>query len=531
MFGYSKAEMLNKKVTELIEHNDLEKFIHGCEYVSSGKNTWGTEISVLDINFNVIHTNIFIYPTFKGGVFDGFIFIVEDISKDILLHQLRRKVAEMEKYNEATVDFFTSTTAAVLNTISYKISLVVKVVVGFIILFLLYAYNFEIDELAKGSGKFIPLSKVKHLKHLEGGVITGIFVKEGDIVKEGQVLVTLDPIQYQTKFNENKKRILQLKAKLARLKAEYSNTKLQEIKCEDSNCDSKVIENEIKLYYSDLQELNKNISKQLEQLAAQESALKDARNKYKTAKENYYSLKEEYDAKKELLKQKVFSLYEIKTLKRDLNKAYSDMKSAKESIAQTKSKIKEIKNSIEETKLIFRNKAANEHNNALAELNGLEEQQKNLQDIIKRTVVRSPVDGTINELFVHTIGTSIAPGTEILNIVPDSKQLVAEVKISPTDIGKLHIGQEVELKVTAYDYSIYGDLKGKIVNISPDTITDPNDRKEYYLIYVKTKTNYLDNNEKYKVKVGMKVNASVVVGKKTIMAYLLKPILKTVQKD
>ena len=530
LLGYSKNEVLGKSATKFIRYEDVEKFTHGCEYVSShGKEAWGTELSMIDTNLIDITTRIFIYPSFSAGKLDGFIIIIKDITNDILLHQLRRKLAQSQKNNDTMLDFLTSTTAAVLNTISYKISAVIKIIVIFIVLFLIYATNFEIDELVRGNGKIIPVSKVKHLKHLEGGIVTDIFVKEGDNVKKGQILVKLDPVAYKSKYNENRARIMLLKAKIERLKAEFNNKKIDEIKC-DGECNKQIIRDELSLYHSDVAKLQQTISKQLEQIKTQESVLKDAKSKYKISKENYLSLKEEYNVKKSLVKQKVFYVYEIRNLKRELNKIESEMKSAKETIAQTQSKIQEIRNTIEETKMSFRNKAAQEHNDVLNELSRLQENQKSLLDIISRTSIKSPIDGTVNELFIHTIGSSIPPGSEVLSIVPNSRELVAEARVLPADIGKIHIGQDAELKVTAFDYAIYGDLKGKIINISPDTIF-AEDRKEYFLVYVKTKRNYLDNNEKYKVKVGMKANVNIIVGKKTIMSYLLKPILKSVQKD
>jgi len=207
------------------------------------------------------------------------------------------------------------------------------------------------------------------------------------------------------------------------------------------------------------------------------------------------------------------------------------MRSAKETIVQTRTQIQEIKNGMEETVLTFRNKASSQYNETIAEILRLKETRKSLEDVIERTVIRSPVDGVVKELFVHTIGTSIQPSADILTVVPDNYEMIAEVKMKPEEIAKLHIGQDVKLKVTAFDYSIYGDLEGKITNISPDTITDKDTGESHYLIYVKTKKNYLNNNEKYKIKVGMMVNADVLVGKKSILSFLLKPILKTTQRD
>ena len=302
------------------------------------------------------------------------------------------------------------------------------------------------------------------------------------------------------------------------------------IDCKDG-CDKKLLDLEKTFYKTNQKELNKNISKQQEQLKAKQSELFDGQNKLNNLSTNYNILEKEFLVKKDLEKKKIFTKYELGLLERELNDAKSARDSAKELIVQIRTQIQEIKDGIEETKLNFRNKASLQYNETLAEILRLKEAKKNLEDIIRRTVIKSPVDGIVKELFVHTIGTSIQSSAELLTVVPDNYEMVAEVKIKPEEIAKLHIGQPVKLKVTAFDYSIYGDLEGKITNISPDTIEDKDSGENHYLIYVKTKKNYLHDNEKYKIKVGMMVNADVLVGKKSIMAFLLKPILKTTQRD
>ena len=531
MFGFGENEANGENLKVLIQHDDYIKFYNGCEYVAThGREGWGTDIKMLNRTNEVIHTHTFIYPRFDAGVLVGFTFIIEDITKKILLHKLQVKQLAAEKYNSNMLEFVSSTSAAVLDTVSYKVSAVVKLVVSFIFLFLVYATVFDIDEIARGSGSFIPTSKVQHLKNYEGGILSALYVTEGDSVKKGQILAKLNPIAHQSKLDENKIRINALQAKLARLKAEATGKAMEEIECEEG-CDEKLIQLEKKYYKSNKEQLEKNIAKQVEQLKSKESALVDAKSKYKILDTNYRSLKDEFEAKKELEKKKIFTKYELNMLQRSLNDAKSARKSAKELIVQTEAQIKEIKKSIEETKLTFRNKAASEYNDSLAEKLRLEETQKNLEDIIKRTVIRSPVNGVVKELFVHTIGSSIQSSAELMTIVPDNYEMIAEVKIKPEEIAKLHVGQTAKIKVTAFDYSIYGDLKGKIVYISPDTIFDKETGSDFYIIHVKTEKNYLNNNEKYKIKVGMMVNADILVGKKSIMSFLLKPILKTTQRN
>ena len=531
LFGYGIQESIGESYKILIQHEDAEKFYNGCEYVSShGKEAWGTDIRMLSINNDTIYTHTFIYPMFVAGALDGFTFVIEDISSQKLLHKLQRKVLASEKFHETTLDFVSSTSAAVLDTVSSKISSVVKIVVGFVMLFLLYAVSFNIDEISKGSGKFIPTSKVQHLKNLEGGIVESIYVHDGDSIKKGQILLKLSPISHQVKLDENKIRLFELHSKSVRLKAESQDTPMEKITCE-MDCDKNLVKLEEIYYASNQRELNQNISKQQEKLKYQKSALVDAQNKFDILEENFLMLSEEFDTKKDLSKQKIFTKYEIRTLERELNDALSNKRSAAETIIQVQTQIEEIKNGIEETKLTFSNKASLQYSETISEISRLKETQKNIEDIIERTVIRSPVDGVVKELFVHTIGSSVQPSSELLTVVPDVYEMIAEVKMKPEEIAKLHVGQSVKLKVTAFDYSIYGDLNGKITNISPDTIVDKETGDSHYLIYIKTKSNYLNNNEKYKIKVGMMVNADILVGKKSIMSFLLKPILKTTQKD
>jgi adhesin transport system membrane fusion protein len=244
---------------------------------------------------------------------------------------------------------------------------------------------------------------------------------------------------------------------------------------------------EINYYNSNQKELKKNLSKQQEKLNYQKSALIDAQNKFNILVENYVMLQEEFNTKQELEKRKIFTKYEIRVLERELNDSLSAKQSAAETINQVRSQIQEIKEGMEETKLVFRNKASLQYTETIAELLRLQETEKNLQDIINRTIIRSPVDGVIKELLVHTIGSSVQASLELLTIVPDAYEMIAEVKMKPEDIAKLHIGQSVKLKVTAFDYSVYGDLTGKIINISPDTILDKETGESSYMIYIKTK--------------------------------------------
>lgn len=531
IMGYNDDSLRNQNFSKVIDQDSVSKFYNGCEYVKSKDHeSWGTELTLRSVYDQDIYTKTVICPTFYEDKHSGFILVIQDITSAKLLHKLQVKMFSQEKLDSGSLDFVSTTSAAVIDTISYKISMIVKIVVSFILLFIVYAVAFDIDELARGTGKFIPTSKIQSLRNYEGGILSSIEVAEGDSVVKGQVLLRLNTLAHQTKLDENRIRLAELLAKVVRLEAESTGLDIDKIVCH-KNCDEKLLKIEKSYYISNISALNKNISKQYEQVKSKQSELIAAKNRYIILKTNYSMLKKEFKVKKVLEKKKIFTKYELGLLERELNDSKSSLDGSKELVVQLKNQIQEIKDGIEETKLNFRNKASLQYGETLSEILRLQETKKNLEDIIRRTVVRSPVNGIVKELFVHTLGTSVQSSAELLTIVPDNYEMVAEVKIKPEEIAKLHIGQKVKLKVTAFDYSIYGDLEGRITNISPDTITDKDTGENQYLIYVKTKKNYLNNNEKYKIKIGMMVNADVLVGKKSIMSFLLKPILKTTQRE
>jgi len=530
ILGYSIDTFKDDTFSSIILKESTSKFYNGCEYVkNNGRESWGTEIIFESIEGKDIYTNLIINPTFQSSKLVGFIFVIHDTTNEKLLHKLQVKMFAQEEIKQNTLEFVSSTSAAILDTISYKVSVVVKIVVSFIILFLLYTTIFDIDEIARGTGSFVPSSKVQQLKNYESGVISQIYVTEGDSVKKDQILVKFNNIAHKAKLDENKIRLSELKAKVARLKAESLGIDMEKLTCLD-DCDKEQFDLEKTFYISNMRELQKNLSKQKEQLKSKESSLQDAEHRFEILKTNYKILSDEFKIKKALEKQKIFTRYELGQLERELNDAQSEKRSAQEMIIQTKTQIQEIKNGIDESVLTFKNKASLQYNEVSAEISRLEEAKKNLQDVISRTIIRSPISGVIKELFVHTLGSAIESSAKLLSIVPDNYEIVAEIKIPPAEIAKLHIGQKVKLKVTAFDYSIYGDLDGKIIFISPDTITDKDTGENFYIAHVKTKVNYLKDNEKYKVKIGMMVNADILVGKKSIMSFLLKPILKATEK-
>ena len=530
-FGYTRDELIDEKYNILVDYEDAQKFYNGCEYVSThNKEAWGTDMKMISRDNRVLYTHTFIYPLFEAGVLKGFTFVIKDINDKYVLTKWKVDQLKKEKYQETTLEFMKNTSVAILNTVNSKVSLVVKIIFFIIMVFMIWAISFDIEEIVKGSGKIIPTTKVKHIRNLDGGVVEKFYVTDGANVKNGQLLLKLSDVSYRIKLHDMQQQVNQLMAKMIRLKAESQGTSMK-VERDFTKEHPILMKLERGRYLTDIKETNSKVGKFLEQLKSKQSTLEDDKNAFLVIEENYLSLSEELaDAKKLYQKDQVFSKYDIAKKQRDVNDMMSKLVSAKEKIKQDKSAIDEIKNQIREAKLNFRNSAKEQYSKAFTDYTKLLGAIEDLQETIKRTNVKSPVNGTVKELLVNTVGSSVNPNEELLSIVPNNAAMVAEVKIKPSDIGKLYIGQKLTLKVTAYDYSLYGNLEGEIINISPDTIEDPKTKKAFYSVKIRTKLDYLDNNKKNKLKVGMLVNTSIIVGKKSILSFVLKPILKSTQK-
>jgi adhesin transport system membrane fusion protein len=216
-------------------------------------------------------------------------------------------------------------------------------------------------------------------------------------------------------------------------------------------------------------------------------------------------------------------------LQREANEAKDRYDSIRLSIPRLESAIKEVQSTINETVFLFKSDAKLKLNEAVAEFRGYRANLTALEDQVTRTIVRSPMKGIVQKLYVHTVGGVIKPGEDIIEIVPSDQTLLVEVKVKPSDIAFIYYGQKAIVKFSAYDFSIYGGLDGEVVLISADTIKDQKDNV-FYTVRIKTTKNFLGRESKpLKIIPGMTVNVDIITGQKSVLDYILKPILKTKQ--
>ncbi len=433
-----------------------------------------------------------------------------------------------DAYSAEDLEYMSSLSAAVLEQQTPKSHLAVWLAFIGILWLLVWSAFAELDERTRGVGKVIPSQKIQSVQNLEGGIVEQILVKEGDRVTQDQPIVKISDVNFAGSFNENRLKMNELIARSYRLQAEAEGTPFQtpEPAAEEM---SKLIEHEQSLYVAHIKQLKNAQAIIDKQIAQRQNELLETRAKRTELKQAKELIEKEMAITEPLTKNNVVSEVQFLQLKRQASLITGDYKATAHAIARIKASIEELEKKRNDLTFEFQNRSKQEWNKVVAEIDRIREEQSVLADRVRRTVVRSPVDGVVKQILVNTVGGVIRPGMSLMEIVPDDDTLLVEAKINPADIAYIYPGQSAMVKFTAYDFSIYGGLEGVVKHVSADTITDERDQS-YYLVQIETRKKHLGSDEKpLSIMVGMTVNVDILTGKKTVLDYLLKPILKVKQ--
>lgn len=351
--------------------------------------------------------------------------------------------------------------------------------------FVTWASMFHLDEVTTGTGKVIPSSHEQVIQSLEGGIIHKLLVREGDIVEQGQQLAQLDRTKTESTVLESESRLNAALATAARLNAEVNDSEL--VFPSELDDDVELVKQETALYQSRRDSLEKGLAG-LRQGAA--------------------LVQRELGLTRPLVNQGAASKVEVLRLERQKN--------------ELESKITEMQNQ-------YYVRAREELAKANAEIEAQRSVMRGREDSLTRLTFNAPVRGIVKDIDVTTVGGVIPPNGKLMTLVPLDDQMLIEAKISPRDVAFIHPGQKALVKITAYDYSIYGGLEGEVTMISPDTIQDEVKRDVYYYrVYIRTDSNHLTNKQgkEFPVFPGMIATVDIKTGSKTIIDYLLKPLNK-----
>lgn len=366
-----------------------------------------------------------------------------------------------------------------------KSSVIIWIIgIGLLVL-LTWAWLFKLEEVSTGTGKIIPSSKEQVIQSLDGGILTKLNVKEGEIVERGQVLAQLDPTRFESNVGESESLLVSSRATSARLRAEVTGAPL--VFPEEVLKYPKLVKEETALYQSRRANLQESV-------AGLEQAL--------------LLVQQELEMTAPLVAKGAASEVEVLRLKREAN---------------------DLRNQMNDIRNQYYVNAREELSKTNTDVETQQQVVCGKSDTLSRTVFKSPVRGVVKEIDVMTLGGVIPQNGKLMTIVPLDEKLLVEARISPRDIAFIRPDQEALVKITAYDYSIYGGLNGKVAMISPDTLRDEVKQDQfYYRVYIRTDSDKLSNNagQEFNITPGMVATVDIRTGSKTVMDYLIKPFNK-----
>lgn len=395
--------------------------------------------------------------------------------------------------------------------------------IGFTLLILLLWATFaKVDEVTRGAAKVTPSKQVQVIQSVDGGVVSEILVHEGQVVEPNQLLFKIDETRFVSSLAENRAQYLALLAKAARLRALAEGREFV-VPPEVEKESPALAAQELNLYNSRRMELDTQLSIARQQYAQRSQELNEIRVRRDQAAQGYDLTARELAVTKPLVGAGAVSEVEMLRLERDVSRYRGERDQAAAQMIRVQAAIGEASRKIQEVEISFRNEARVELADVMGKLNSLSAGSSALSDRVKHAAVKSPVKGIVKRLLVTTVGGVVQPATEIAEIVPLEDVLLLEVRIQPRDIAFLHPNQKAVVRFTAYDFAVYGSLDAVVDHIGADTVTD-DEGNAFYLVRVRTLKSSLGEN--LPIIPGMVAEVDIMTGKKTVLSYLLKPILR-----
>lgn len=421
------------------------------------------------------------------------------------------------------IDFATDADLAILRQEPLRARVLLRSIGVVFALFVSWAAVAQLDQVTRGEGRVIPSKQLQVLQSIDGGLVSDILVREGDIVEVDQLLIKIDETRFVSSVKESQSQTLGLMAKAARLKA-ISDGKPFIPPPEVVKEAPELVEQEKTLYEAKRDEAAAAVSIARQQLEQRQQELNEASARYAQAAQGYDLTSRELTVTRPLIKSGAISQVELLRLERDVSRYRGERDMASAQSSRIQAAISEAKRKIEEVELTFRNDAGKELSETVAKLNSLTESGVALSDRVTQSSIRSPVKGKVKRLLVNTVGGVVQPGKDMIEIVPLEDVLLLEARVLPRDIAFLRPGLPVMVKFTAYDFAVYGGLEGTLEHIGADSVLDEKGNA-FYTVRVKTnKSRFGIGN--LPIIPGMVAEVDILTGKKSVLSYLLKPVLR-----
>ena len=434
------------------------------------------------------------------------------------------KKDDLELMDQQDFAFISQKSTALLLSSPKGARKLILIIFVFFIFAIYWAANAQVDEITKGDGKVISSKQLQKLQSLEGGIVSEVLISSGDRISKDDVLLVIDDTKFKSNLEEIRKKLLILEVQKQSLSSELKVEPL--VFSADLINEIPVIAQQEMDFFATRQEGKESIELIYEnRIEKLDNNFAEFSGKADNLRKNLKLAEEELEIYKSLQSKDLVSKVELIALEKELNNIEGQLFEAEIKAQQIETLKTEALNERDSSNLSTRNKAQEKLNSTLAEIEILEQSEVVALDRVDRTLIRSPVNGIVQRVLANTISSVIQPGEDLIEIVPIDDALLIEARIRPVDIGFLSPGQDVVVKFSAYDYAIYGGLKGNLEYISADTVVDRDE--SYYLIKVRTDVNYIElEKERLEIIPGMTASVNIITGKKTVLDYLLKPVLR-----
>lgn len=398
---------------------------------------------------------------------------------------------------------------------------------SFFVIFVLWANWAALDEVTRGEGKVIPSTDVQAMQSLEAGIVEEFLVREGDEVEAGQILMRLSDIDASSDLGANRARYLGLLASITRLQAEAEGAITVEFPEEVMKGAPQSVTEEMNAFRANSQQIQGQLNIMRQQLSQREQEVRELQTRINDTRGVISLQRQEREMVAPLVEKGSAPKMELLQLDRTIKEKTAELNSYSGNLARARAAVEEAKARIEDVTSSMKAQAQTELSAKTVEMNEIKQRLSALTERKTRTELKSPVNGIIQELTVNTIGGVVRPGEDLIKIVPKDDVLIVEAKVRPSDRAFIHPGQKAVIKITAYDFSIYGGLDGELTYISQDTFEDEQG-EVYYTVRLTTEKNHLVHNGEIKpITTGMVASVDILTGEKTVMQYLLKPFIKT----
>jgi membrane fusion protein, adhesin transport system len=400
-------------------------------------------------------------------------------------------------------------------------------ILAFFVVFLIWAALTKLDRTVLGMGRVVPSSQLQIVSNLEGGIVESISIKTGMVVKAGDELIRLSPLQTDAELGSSNATTGALTVKIARLEAEVGGrTPNYPFAADPALRD--IITIESTLHSSRMADLSSGMNAASARINQAQRAVAEAQANYAARSSARDSSRSELDMIRPLVERGIEPRMALVQAENAAAVAAGEAAAASASIARAQAGVGEARASMSQLQQDWRSRAGTELAAAQAELSARQRTMPALADRVARTTIRAPLSGRVNRVLVNTVGGTIRPGEPVVEIVPSELTLLIEAQVSPKDIAFVRIGQKSKVDVTAYESAIYGSLHGKVVSISPDAVLNERTGETHYLVKVRTNTNALVDKSGTKLPIGpgMIATVNLLGDKRSVLAYLLTPITR-----